>query len=430
MSKLISHTEDIRAATVLESVKVIFLICIGVMFIGLAFIFNSPYEIWAGYMRILTSSADLITDYIELSNVGATFFNVGIMLLLSLIMVKANGQEINGLMIAAIFTVTGFSFFGKNLFNTIPITVGAFLSAKMEYLPFRHYLAYALFGTGLSPLVSEISFNLGLPLWQGIPLGVAAGIFSGFVIPPLAMNFSKFHQGFNLYNIGFTVGIIGMFFMAILRSMGIEVQAVSIISSGNNKSFATIFYSLFVFMFLIGLYGNGWSLRGYRNLLSLTGKGGTDFTVTSGFGLTLINMSFLGCLATSYVLAIGGELNGPTIGGILTVVGFGAYGKHMKNVIPIIIGVFIAKLLNIYEHYSTFAILAALFGTTLAPIAGHYGVVAGMIAGFIHMAVTKNIGYLHGGMNLYNNGFSGGFIAAALVPFFDAIIRYKESRRK
>ena len=430
MSKLISHIEDTRSANVLENVKVALFICIGVVFIGLAFVFNSPYEIWAGYIEILTSSADLITDYIELSNIGATFLNVGIMLLMSLLMVKINGQEINGLMIAAIFTVTGFSFFGKNIFNTIPITFGVFLSAKMEYLPFRRYLAQALFGTGLSPLVSEISFNLGLPMGQGIILGVAAGIIAGFVIPPLAANFSNFHHGFNLYNIGFTVGIVGMFFIAIIRSMGIEIQAVSIISSGNNNVFATIFYSLFAIMFLIGLCINDWSLKGYFSLLSLTGRSGTDFTVTSGFGLTMINMSFLGCLATSYVLAMGGELNGPTIGAILTVVGFGAYGKHMKNVIPIIIGVFIAKSFNMYEHSSTLAILVALFGTTLAPIAGHYGVVAGIIAGFIHMAVTMNIGYLHGGMNLYNNGFSGGFIAAAFVPFLDAIIRFRESRRK
>ena len=131
----------------------------------------------------------------------------------------------------------------------------------------------------------------------------------------------------------------------------------------------------------------------------------------------------MGFIATSYVLVIGGELNGPTIGGILTVVGFGSAGKHIKNVIPIIIGVLIAKLLNIYEYNSTSAILAALFGTTLAPIAGRYGAISGIIAGVLHMAVTMNISYLHGGMNLYNNGFSGGFIAAALIPFLNSLIK-------
>ena len=123
-------------------------------------------------------------------------------------------------------------------------------------------------------------------------------------------------------------------------------------------------------MLLIGFYLNNWSFRGYRKLLEESGRGGTDFTEISGYGLTVINMALVGFIATSYVLVIGGELNGPTIGGILTVVGFGSAGKHIKNVIPIIIGVLIAKLLNIYEYNSTSAIPAALFGTTLAPIAG------------------------------------------------------------
>lgn len=414
---------------VTENTKVIFFVLLGLMFIGLAFMYNTLSEICAGCIKIITSPANLITDYIELSNVGATLMNAGIMLLVSLIMIKANGAKINGILIAAMFTVTGFSLFGKNIYNSVPITLGVMLYAKLERVPFRRYLPQALFGTALGPLVSEVSFNIGFSTWTGIFLGVIIGIFAGFLIPPLSISFSKFHQGFNLYNIGFTAGIIGMFFMAILHSMGVEVQIVSIISSGNNKNFGIILYLLFVAIFLFGLFLNGWSLRGFGKLLNLSGRAGTDFTEMSGVGLTMVNMALLGWLSTTYVLAIGGELNGPTIGGILTVVGFGAYGKHIKNVIPIIIGVFIAKILNVYDIYSTTAILALLFGTTLAPIAGHYGIICGIIAGFIHMAVTMNIGYLHGGMNLYNNGFSGGFIAAALVPFFDSIIKIIDARR-
>lgn len=412
-----------------EKAKTIFFTFIGLALIALAFVFNSPKEIWTGYMKILTSPAYLITDYIELSNTGATFFNAGIMLLISLAMVKLSGSKINGLIIAAIFMVTGFSFFGKNLFNSMPITLGVFLSAKVEKLPFKEYLPQALFATGLSPLVSEIAINLGLPMWNGLILGTVVGVFTGVIVPPLATKSYNFHQGFNLYNIGFTVGIIGMFAMAILRSMGVEVEPLTIISSGNNLIFSLLLYTLFSLIFLLGLYANKWTLKGYKSLLSLTGRSGTDFTESSGLGLTMINMSILGALTVSYVLIIGGELNGPVIGGILTVVGFAAYGKHIKNVTPIFIGVFIAKYLNVYDQYSTSSILALLFGSTLAPITGHYGVFAGIIAGFAHMAITMNIGYLHGGMNLYNNGFSGGFIAAALVPIFDAFIRYKLGRR-
>ena len=57
---------------------------------------------------------------------------------------------------------------------------------------------------------------------------------------------------------------------------------------------------------------------------------------------------------------------------------------------------------------------------TLAPIAGEYGILAGILAGFLHMSLVTNIGFLHAGMNLYNNGFSGGFVAAFLLPLLEA----------
>ena len=57
-----------------------------------------------------------------------------------------------------------------------------------------------------------------------------------------------------------------------------------------------------------------------------------------------------------------------------------------------------------------------LFSTTLAPIAGEFGVMAGLIAGFLHSSVALNVGIVYGGMNLYNNGFAGGLVAIFMVP--------------
>lgn len=174
---------------------------------------------------------------------------------------------------------------------------------------------------------------------------------------------------------------------------------------------------MLAFGFLIG----GRNLKCLAALLRQSGRGGQDFLEEFGFGAALINMALLGMISTAYVLAVGAELSGPALGGIFTVVGFGAAGKHVRNVLPIVLGVFLAKMVNIFEADAPAAVLAALFGSTLAPIAGHYGPVCGVLAGFLHMALSMNIGYLHGGMNLYNNGFSGGFIAAALAPFLDFI---------
>ncbi|WP_034549592.1 DUF1576 domain-containing protein [Carnobacterium funditum] len=385
----------------------------------LAFVFNSPKELWVGSLIILTSPAKLVTDYFELANIGSALLNASLMMFKTLALVRLNKAKITGPIIAALFTVAGFSLFGKNLYNSIPIILGVYVYAKIIRSPFSNHLLPAFFGTALGPIVSEITFNLGLPLTWGIVLGIVAGLLTGFVLPPLAKHFVFFHKGFSLYNIGFTAGIVGTFFISILRTFGIQIDAIELVSTGNNGIFSLVLSSLFSTLFIIGFILNKWTLSGYRQLLNQSGQSMPDFTKFFHFGLVLMNMSLLGMLSTSYVLAVGGELNGPIIGGIFTIVGFGASGKHIKNVLPIFVGVFVVGLFNVSEIHSTSALLAALFGTTLAPISGYYGSLAGFTAGAFHMAMVSNINYLHAGMNLYNNGFSGGFTAALLVPIFD-----------
>jgi hypothetical protein len=413
-----------------EKTKHLFLLSFALLLLILAFFYNSPREIWEGSVKIIVSPANLITDYFALANIGATLLNAAVMCFFSIGMIVINRVKVTGAVIAAFFTVAGFSLFGKNLYNSIPIVAGVHLYCRLTKHPFKNHLMAAFFGTALAPLVSEISFNLNLPLYAGISLGILSGIIVGMILPLMAAHFMGFHHGFNLYNIGFTGGIIGTFFIAILRAFGVAIDPVALISSGNNAGFSAILYSVFALMLLFGLYGNKWSLRGYGCILKEAGKLSTDFTAICGFSLTLVNMAFLGIIAVSYVLLVGGELNGPSIGGVLTVVGFAAFGKHIKNITPVLLGIFLMGVFNSNGLNSTYAILAALFGTTLAPIAGYYGPIAGVIAGALHMAMVMNVGYLHAGMNLYNNGFSGGFVAAGLAPVFEGYINMIKSRRK
>ena len=94
-----------------------------------------------------------------------------------------------------------------------------------------------------------------------------------------------------------------------------------------------------------------------------------------------------------------------TVGGILTLAGFGAFGKHPKNITPILIGVFIGSLAKPWNASEAAIVLAALFGTTLAPIAGQFGWHWGIVAGFIHSSAALSTGIALAGLNLYNNGF-------------------------
>lgn len=410
--------------------KYLFFTALGAAFILLAFLFNTPAQILAGSLTILSSPANLLTDYFQLANIGATLFNVGIMTLMSLLTVYLSRADLSGSVVAAIFTMAGFSFFGKNLYNSLPILLGVFLYVKAVRVPFRQFIAQGLFATALGPLVSEFSFNLGLPLLSGVAMGITAGLLAGFVIPPLSAQFLSFHHGHDLYNTGFTAGIIGMIVMAVLRGFGVKIETVSLLSSGHNPAFAALLCGLSLVLLLCGFVLNVRSIRGLGGLFKLSGVLPTDFMAVCGVGPTLLNMGLLGVLATTYVLAVGGELNGPVIGGILTVIGFGAHGKHLKNVVPVMLGVFLMSLFNIHGVRSTSAIIAALFSTALAPIAGKYGAAAGILAGMLHVSLVSNVSFLHAGMNLYNNGFSAGFIAAVLHPLLNAFIYIRAERKK
>ncbi|MFN3329246.1 MAG: DUF1576 domain-containing protein, partial [Fervidobacterium pennivorans] len=47
------------------------------------------------------------------------------------------------------------------------------------------------------------------------------------------------------------------------------------------------------------------------------------------------------------------------------------------------------------------------------------------VAGYLHSALVISVGSLHFGMNLYNNGFSGGFVAMFLLPIIEAFRNIK-----
>lgn len=396
----------------------IFLV-VAVLFAALAFVWNSPMQIWQGSRVILTNPSNLITDYFEIANVGAAFMNVALMLFQAIFVVKVSKAPMTGMIVTAIFTVIGFSFFGKNLYNSTSIIIGVYLSFKFSKTPFD-WVPIALFGTALGPLVSVVSFGFSLPTIIGIILGNLVGIVAGFFIPILSQHFVKFHQGFSLYNIGFTAGMIASFFMAIFQSFGLKVTPVYLVSKGHNLTMSLFLILFFGFVFFLGWSLNDYSMKGFSLLLKQSGRGGSDYFSDFDRGIVLMNMSLLGWISMAYVLAVGGELNGPSIGGIFTVFGFGAVGKHLKNVLPILIGVFIVGHFSVHDVSSTAAILAALFGTTLAPISGYYGPVYGVLAGGIFIMFTTNsLAQLHAGMNLYNNGFAGGFVAAVLAPILE-----------
>ncbi|MGM0419599.1 MAG: DUF1576 domain-containing protein [Bacillota bacterium] len=419
----LTNLKDSIALTATESSKFSILLIYSFILIITSFYFNSLSEIIAGMKSIVLSQSTLLSDYMMLGNIGAAFMNAGLLMLLSLIIVKQAKVHVNGTIIAAVFTVAGFAFFGKNIFNIWPILGGVYLYSIYRNEPFARFILVALFGTALAPMVSLVSFGLGFAPGTGLVLGIVFGTSAGFILPPLANHMVKFHQGYNIYNIGFTAGMVGSLFMAIFRSFELDTVSQFFYSEGLNSSLSNYLLFLFFSMIFIGMLFNKLSFTGFTKLFRHSGRLVSDFVSTDGFGVSFINMGVMGLISVSYILLVGGEINGPIIGGIFTIVGFAAFGKHPANVVPILIGVFFATQIQSIHAAAPGALLAALFGTTLAPIAGQFGIKAGLLAGFMHLAVVMNVGYLHGGINLYNNGFAGGMVAAMLVPILTSLKR-------
>jgi hypothetical protein len=296
--------------------------------------------------------------------------------------------------------------------------LGVYFYSLYQKEHFSRYIYIALFGTALAPLVSHLLFSSLLPLLLRPLASFILGISVGMMLPPLVSAFLRFHQGYNLYNVGFVTGVLGTVYVSILRSYGLLVETRMIWTTGNNKLLGTFFIAIFIIMICTAFTLDRWSK--IKWVMAYSGRAVSDFVILEGWGATLMNMGTMGLLATFYILVIGGDLNGPTIGGILTVVGFSAFGKHPRNTIPIILGIALGAITKKWSLAAPPIQLAALFGTTLAPITGEFGWKYGVLAGFIHSSVVLNVGMLHAGFNLYNNGFSGGLVAAVLLPLIEA----------
>lgn len=391
----------------------------------LAFLLDTPRNIFRGLYYIIIAPDTLLTDYIAIGGIGATFINVSILALINICFIYKLKLDINGVIIAAFFTLIGFSFLGKNIFNIWPIYLGGYLYSKHQKIEFKSIVITIMFSTALAPVVSELAFGLHVPLLIGLPSGIIFGILSGFVITPLSYNMFKIHDGYNLYNIGFTAGILGTILTSFLRGFGLIIEPKQILSTEYDLFLKIFFTGFFIFFILLGYILNKRSFKGYTQILKISGRLVSDYTQLVGYGVTYINMGVMGLISIIYIMALGGVFNGPVVGAMLTVFGFSALGKHPKNALPIMAGVFIGGILKIWDINSTLVIIAGLFGTTLAPVAGEFGTIVGLMAGFLHLSVVMNVSVIHGGLNLYNNGFSGGFVAATLVPMISVFKKQK-----
>ncbi|MFV0424854.1 MAG: DUF1576 domain-containing protein [Bacilli bacterium] len=378
----------------------------------------------SGFITIITSTSILITDYLTIAGFSATILNVILILVFNLALLKINKIKVRGVTFAAFFTVFGFAFFGKNIVNILPIYLGTYLFSRYEEEKFSKYLVIAMFATGLAPVVS---FGFDSSIFQ-ILLGILLGILYGFIIPTFSAHVIRFHNGYSLYNIGFAGGIYAILVYGILKIFGIENTIISDFETSYSLELNLIILLISVMYLVLGFRGQT-NNKSYKKLLSMSGRAVTDFTMIFGKSLTYKNIGIVGILTLIVMILSRVPTSGIVFGAACTIIGFASFGKHPRNILPLIIGVLIAGFAVNREIDSSILIIA-MFSTTLAPVAGDFGVFAGLIAGVMHYSIAVNTADWQGGMNLYNNGFASGFVAAIMGSVLDTIDLNKYFRKR
>ena len=388
----------------------------------LALVLGDPASLLPGLNTIIRAEGALITDYLALAGPGAAFLNSALVTLASLLVFRLAKAQLSGSHIFVLGLMSGFALFGKNIFNLWPFVLGSFLYAKFKKEPFSQHCNIGLLSSCLGPIVSFLC-------WSGGPvqcvLGLCLGVLIGFVVCPLSVFTFQILKGLNLYNGGFACGLTAFIVVPVLTALG-KVPTGGLWWSTEYTYPLALFLGLFCLVFLIaGSFLTGpakESWTAFSRLLRDPGRAPSDFLQSYGPGAVCINMGLCGLIGVAYILLIGGALNGPTVGSILTVMGFAAYGKHPRNILPVMAGIALGAWALPELSLTAPAVQMAVFlGTTLAPMSGTFGWWGGLLAGFLHICLVHRTGGPVNALNLYNNGFSGGLVVIFLTPILSAL---------
>lgn len=205
----------------------------------------------------------------------------------------------------------------------------------------------------------------------------------------------------------------------------------------SESTFLKLFFLFFSSSFLVAAFfmpDRDQMLSGLWRILSQPTKGSTNFFSIGGFAATFLNMGLVGLISTALYCIPGEKPNhAATLATILTT-GFGAWGIHILNMWPTILGVVLHAVIRrekIGDHTNQM-----LFSTGLAPFMSElmlrypnaevtgfsvHGVLlalgVGLVVGFFLPAGLTNSPIVHKGFDLYSAALPVGMTAFLLQGF-------------
>ena len=414
-------------------------------FLIAAFCMPDRQQMIPGLLRIIRSPMLSSTNAFSIGGYAATFLNMGLLgLICSLLYSIPGNKPTHEAVLVTILTI-GFGSWGIHILNIWPTMLGVVIYCLVKQEPLGDYTNLMMLTTGLAPFISEILVrypydyvvDISLPR---ILLALAVGIPAGFTIPAGLKNAPKVHRGLTIYSAALPVGMAAFLMQSILyRVMGVSIpDAVSELSVGSAvivNTFCCILFASFVIAALL----MGCRPRQYWELMIDPETIG-NFSATYGNEVMLMNVGLFGFFILGYYNLIGAEFNGVTFGVIFCMLCTCNAGSHPANVWPITLGY--ALISWIFQKIAPYAngdftlyinsqaiIVGLCYANGLSPLSDKYGWFWGMVGAMLHYCMVTTTPLLHGGMCLYNGGFTTGLVCLLLMPTLERIVKPKLIRR-
>ena len=401
-------------------------------------------DMFAGFIRILTSPAKVSTNYFSVGGFAGTFLNMGLVAMVMVALYHFSGTKVNNVATLAFLLTLGFCSWGIHILNMWFTMAGvAVASLIKKEKPFSNINAM-LFTTGVAPFISEllvrypygeaIGFNV-----LGFVLAIVAGLMVGIIVPAGLPHSPNVHKGFNLYSAALPVGMAAFLLNGVFyKVMGIDLPGTVGDMSVTSQSIANIFcISLFsllvVFARLLGCsFKDYWNLLKNRNQVN-------NVSGTLGNATFLMNAGFFGLFIMAYYNLIGASFNGVLFGLIFCMLCTCNSGSRPSNVWPIMLGYVVASTVtgwlspmlggNFSLAVNAPAIVVGLcYANGLSPIVDKYGWQYGFVASMIHYCLVTLVPSLHGAFCLYNGGFTAIFVCIIYVPVLERFFKTRAER--
>ena len=423
----------------------LFFTAFSLSFLIAAFCMPDRADMLPGLWRIVSSPTLSSTNFFSLGGYAATFLNMGLVGLICTALYRLPGDKPSHAATLVTILTTGFGSWGIHIVNMWPTMLGVVLHCIVRKEKLGAHTNSMLFTTGLAPFMSELMVRYPNPEVVGFtPAGVAAalifGIFAGFFLPAGLENSPRVHKGFALYSAALPVGMTAFFLYAILfKAPGVAVPgAVSELHVAAPVIVNGFCIALFSGCILTALLmGTTW--RDYWRLLT-DPEQIVSFSATYGNGPMLMNVGCYGLYILLYYNSIGAEFNGVTFGVIFCMLSTCNAGSHPGNIWPITLGYSMASQLfqliaplvgGDYVQYlhSQPIVVGLCYANGLSPISDKYGWFYGFAAAMAHFCMVTTVPQLHGGMCLYNGGFTAALVCLLMLPALERHFRTKYERR-